>query len=214
MGDHTTKGLVPPKYEWKAKDQLREMRLFQRQLEHWFTIQKTKDDQKLIYTLSFLGKEGYAAQDRWVPKDDEDATSYKDFLGYISGTLDNEISARVRVYELEDIKKRAGETIDELVDRIRQLARLAKIGDNTDASIEFEVQRRLIRAIPDSDIQLRKELLKIDSSKGVSELLTLCRTYYAVETGAKEMCSGASRNVDAVRTHKQKGQHYCYMILT
>ncbi len=52
-------------------------------------------------------------------------------------TLDNEISARVQVYELEDIKKKAGESVDELVDCIRQLARLTQIGDNSDQSIEF-----------------------------------------------------------------------------
>ncbi len=45
--------------------------------------------------MNFLRKEGYAAHDHWVPKEGEDKDSVKDFLDYISSTLDNEISARV-----------------------------------------------------------------------------------------------------------------------
>ena len=71
----------------------------------------------------------------------------KNVLDYIEGTLDNEISLRVCVYELEDITKRSDKSIDELVDQIHQLACRAQMGNGSDAAIEFEVQCRLIRAI-------------------------------------------------------------------
>ena len=89
------------------------------------------------------------------------------------------------MYELEDIKKKSGESANELVDRIRQMARLAEIGNGSNEAIEFEVQHRLIRAIPDEDIDLRKEMLKVDRAKGTAALLELACTYYRVEAGAQ-----------------------------
>ena len=94
------------------------------------------------------------------------------------------------VYELEDITKRSDESIDELVDQICQLACRAQIGDGSDAVIEFEVQCRLIQAIPDTNIKLCKQLLKVSHDKKVLHLLEICRTYYAVESRAAAMCVG------------------------
>ena len=63
--------------------------------------------------------------------------------------------------ELEDVKKRTDETIDAPIDCICQLAHCPLIGDGSDAAVESEVQHRLICAIPDGDIELQKELLKV-----------------------------------------------------
>ena len=104
--------------------------------------------------------------------------------------LDDEISPQVHVYKLEDITKRSEESINELVDLICQLACRAQIEDGSDAVIEFEVQHRLIQAIPDADIELCKQLLKVSHDKRVLHLLDICRTYYAVESGAAAMCVG------------------------
>ena len=52
----------------------------------------------------------------------------------------------------------------------------------SDAAIEFKVQCRLIWAIPDADIELCKQLLKVSCDKRVSHLLEICRTYYTVES--------------------------------
>ena len=60
--------------------------------------------------------------DRLVPADEAHKNDPAKFLDYIESTLDDEISQRVCVYELEDITKRSDESIDELVDRICQLA--------------------------------------------------------------------------------------------
>ena len=48
------------------------------------------------------------------------------------------------------------------------------IGGGSDAALEFEVQHRLIHAIPDGDIELWKEILKVSQDKGVSHLLETC----------------------------------------
>ena len=86
--------------------------------------------------------------DRWVPADEVHKNDPVKFLDYIESTLDDKISPRVCVYELEDITKRSDESIDELVDQISQLACRAQIGNGSDAAIEFKVQCRLILGNP------------------------------------------------------------------
>ena len=55
--------------------------------------------------------------DRWVPADEAHKNNPVKFLDYIESMLDNKISPRVHVYELEDITKRSDESINELVIR-------------------------------------------------------------------------------------------------
>ena len=99
------------------------------------------------------------------------------------------VSPQVQVYELEDIKKRSDESINELIDSICQLTHHAQIGNGSDAAMDFEVQCRFIWAIPDVDIKLWKELLKVNCEK-VSHLLEISHTYYAIESEAAAMCAG------------------------
>ena len=150
---------------------------------------------EMDYLLSILSKIGYAAMDCWMPTDPADKNDAGKFLSYLESTLDDEISPHARVYRLENVKKRTDETIDALVDCICQLAHCAQIGDGSDAAVEFEVQCRLICAIPDGNIELWKELLKVSQDKGVSHLLEICYTYYAVEYDAAAMCAGKTINV-------------------
>ena len=179
-----------PTYNWAASDQMREFCLFKCQLKTWTRICKIKAEEKLDYLLCILGKEGYVAMDRWVPADDAHKNDPVKFLDYIESTLDDEISPGVHVNELEDITKRSDESIDELVDQIHQLICRAHSSDGSDAVTEFKVQLRLIWAIPDTDIELHKQLLKVSCDKRVSHLLEICRTYYTMESGAAAMCVG------------------------
>ena len=71
----------------------------------------------------------------------------------------------------------------------------ALIGDGSDVAVELEVQCRLIHAIPDGDIELWKELLKVTQDRVVSHLLEICRIYYAIESGAAAFCAGKTINV-------------------
>ena len=73
---------------------------------------------------------------------------------------------------------------------MHQLACCVQIGDSSNAAIEFEVQCRLIQAIPDANIKLQKELLKGNCEKKVSHLLEISCTYYAIESRAAAMCAG------------------------
>ena len=103
--------------------------------------------------------------DRWVPADEAHKNNPMKFLDYIESTLDDEISPRIHVYKLEDITKRSDKSIDELVNWICQLACRPQIGNGSDAAIKFKVQCRLIQAITDANIKLRKQLLKVSCDK-------------------------------------------------
>ena len=141
-----------PTYDWIMANQMSKFRLFKCQLGTWFWLCKIKAEEHLDYLLCILGKKGYATMDHWVPTDEAHKWDPEKFLNYLESTLDDEISPQVWVYELEDIKKRSDESIDELVDRICQLTCHAQIGNGSNAAIEFEVQCRLIPAIPDAVI--------------------------------------------------------------
>ena len=179
-----------PTYDWNVADQMWEFWLFKCQLDTWFWICKIKAEECLNYLLCILGKEGYAAMDFWVPPDEAHKWDLERFLDYLESTLDDEISPQIWIYELEDVKKRSDESVDKLIGRICQLTHHAQIGNGSDAAIEFEVQCRLIWAIPDANIELWKELLKVNHDKKISHLLEISCTYYAIESRAAVMCAG------------------------
>ena len=182
---------VPPTtYDWNVPDQMHEFRLFKCQLDTWFQLCKIKVEECLDYLLCILGKEGYAAMDCWVPTDEAHKWDLEKLLDYRESTLDDEISPQVQVYELEDIKKRSEESVNKLIDRICQLTLCAQIGNGSNAAIKFEVQCRLIWAIPDADIKLQKEPLKVSCKKKVSHLLKISCMYYTIEPGANGMYAG------------------------
>ena len=85
-------------------------------------------------------------------------------------------------------RRGSDKSVNELIDRICQLACHAQIGDGSDATNEFEVHCRQIQAIPDANIELWKELLKVNHDKKVSDLLEISCTYYAIELGVAAMC--------------------------
>ena len=134
--------------------------------------------------------------DQWVPTDEAHMNDPEKFLDYIESTLDDEISPQVHAYELDDVKKRSDESVNELIDRISQLAHHAQTGNGSDAATEFELECRLIGAIPDADIELWKELLKVNHNKKVSNLLEINCMYYAIESGVATMC--ASKAIHAL----------------
>ena len=187
---------------------MREFRLFKCQFTSWEKICQITTDE-VDYLLSILRNEGYAAMDHWMPTDPADKDDARKFLDYLESTLDYEISPCVKVYELECINKRADESIDALVDWIWQLVYYVIIGDGSDVAVDFKVQHRLICAIPDGDIELCKEILKVGHDKGVSHLLEIYHTYCAIESGAAVVCAGKTINAVKKSCQPQKQPSQC-----
>ena len=155
-------------YNQNAADHMWEFWLFKCQLDTWFWLHKIKAEECLDYLLCILGKEGYTVMDHWVPPDEVQKQDLERFLDYFESTLDDEISPWVHSYELEDVKKGSDKSVGELIDRICQLNCHAQIGNDSNATTEFKVQCRLIWAIPDADIKLKKELLKVNCDKSIT----------------------------------------------
>ena len=76
----------------------------------------------------------------------------------------------------------------------------AQIGNGSNVAIEFEVQCRLIQAIPDANIELQKQLLKVNYEKKVSHLHKISHTYYAIESGVAVMCAGKAIHALCIKT--------------
>ena len=72
--------------------------------------------------------------------------------------MDHAVSQRCRIYQLEDVRIRPGESPDELVDHLRALA--DRCNFLTEDEKERNVQYRFVRAL--SDKELVKKLLALD----------------------------------------------------
>ena len=110
-----------------------EFKLFQESRESWFHLQaipEEPDDKgpHPEYILNFLGTTGHQKWNQWTPTtvttDDVAATkkSTKSSLDHLASQMEHTVSQRCRIYQLEDVHIKPGETPDELVDHLRALA--------------------------------------------------------------------------------------------
>ena len=76
--------------------------------------------------------------------------------------MDHPVSQRCRIYQLEEIRIKAGETPDELVERIRGLA--DRCNFPTDAEKERHIQFLMVRALSDTDLIRKLLVMKIEAT--------------------------------------------------
>ena len=166
--------LVTPSFDWNTTEQYDDFQLFCKSVESWFTLQnipaETPEDPtaepnstRLEYVLNFLGNTGRRKFDHWKPTGTADEIARKKkrasaFMDYLSSTMDHAVSQRCRIYQLEDVRIRPGESPDELVDHLRALA--DRCNFPTEDEKERNVQYRFVRAL--SDKELVKKLLALD----------------------------------------------------
>ena len=77
---------------------------------------------------------------------------------------------------MEEIRIKAGETPDELVERIRGLA--DRCNFPTDAEKERHIQFQMVRALNDTDLIRKLLAMKIEAT--TAEMLAVCRTHIAI----------------------------------
>ena len=129
--------LVLPSFDWSSKDQYDDFQLFIKSVNSWFTLQGIPEKAKgpadaeienpirLDYVLNFLGNQGWKRHKCWQPTGEHpDAEKRKAsaFLTHLQSRMDHEIFIRCRIYKLEETRILPGESLDELVDRLRALA--------------------------------------------------------------------------------------------
>ena len=210
--------LVTPSFDWNTTEQYDDFQLFHKSVESWFTLQnipaETPEDPtaepnstRLEYVLNFLGNTGRRKFDRWKPTGTADEIAKKKkrasaFMDYLSSTMDHAVSQRCRIYQLEDVRIRPGESPDELVDRLRALA--DRCNFPTEDEKERNVQYRFVRAL--SDKELVKKLLALDLTATTAKMLEVCRTHIAISDNLEAMGLKEQKTVNAIRRQNKPRQ--------
>ncbi len=155
-GRQTDFSKIPlPTFNWDAEDKCEAIQIFRLALSKWLKMKRVEDEEaQLDMALMILGSEGFKVFEHWTPDDVADKKDYNKFLDYMLRGVDNNVTHRLLTYELEDTRKKPDESVDDLMDRMRQMAHQCHVFDGSDTAIEYEPQRCLIRAIPNKDITL------------------------------------------------------------
>lgn len=209
-----TSTLQHPTFDWNSTEKYEDFQIFMESTDSWFKLQGTpaeddedeNDDTRLEYVLSFLGATGRKKHKSWNPTGTaaqikKKKASAKKFMEYLHSTMDHEVSQRCRIYQLEEVRIQAGESPDELVDRLRALARRCKFP--SDEEMERNVQYRFVRALNDKD--LVRKLLSMKISATTAEMVEVCNTHIAITDNCNAMgLSGPTKTVNAIHHGKPK----------
>ena len=76
--------------------------------------------------------------------------------------MDHPVSQQCRIYQLEEIRIKAGETPDELVERLRGLANRCNLP--TDMENERYIQFQMVCALSDTDLIRKLLAMKIEAT--------------------------------------------------
>ena len=141
------------------------------------------------HLLNFLGPIGRRKHEQWTPSGataeerEKNKKSAKLFMDFLHSSMDHPVSQRCRIYQLEEIRIKAGETPDELVERIRGLA--DRCNFPTDAEKERHIQFRMVHALSDTDLIRKLLAMKIEAT--TAEMLAVCQTHIAIADNMSSM---------------------------
>ena len=76
--------------------------------------------------------------------------------------MDHPVSQQCRIYQLEEIRIKAGETPDKLVERLRGLADRCNLP--TDTENERYIQFQMVHALSDTDLIRKLLAMKIEAT--------------------------------------------------
>ena len=123
-----TDSLKPPTFDWNSSEQYKDFWLFIKGMESWYMLQgipdKDSDTTWLEYLLKFLGPIRWRKHKQWnssgatTEEGERNKKSAKLFMELRHSSMDHPVSQWCRIYQLEEIRIKAGETPDELVEWI------------------------------------------------------------------------------------------------
>ena len=171
-------------------------------MESWYTLQgipdKDGDTAQLEYLLNFLGPIRRRKHKEWNPsgttaeEQEKNKKSAKLFMEFLHSSMDHPVSQQCRIYQLEEIRIKAGETPDELADRCNF---------PTDAEKERHSQFRMVRALSDTD--LIRKLLEMNIEATTAEMLAVCHTHITIADNMSSM-GLSTKAVSAVQKMTKK----------
>ena len=120
--------LKPLTFDWNSSEQSEDFHLFIKEMESWYMLQgipdKAVDTTWLEYLLNFFGPIRRRKHKQWNPsgataeEQEKNKKSAKLFMEFLHSSMDHAVSQQCRIYQLEEIRIKAGETPDELIERI------------------------------------------------------------------------------------------------
>ena len=123
-------------------------------------------------------------------------------MEFLHSSMDHPVSQQCRIYQLEEIRIKAGETPDELVERIRGLA--DRCNFPTDAEKERHIQFQMVCALSDTD--LIRKLLAMKIKATTAEMLAVCCMHIAIADNMSSM-SLSTKAVSAVQKMMKTSSH-------
>ena len=125
--------------------------------------------------------------------------SAKIFMEFLHSSMDHPVSQQCKIYQPEEIMIKAGETPDELVERIRGLADRCNFA--TDAEKERHIQFQMVHAVSDTD--LIRKLLAVKIKATTAEMLAVCHTHITITDNMNSM-GLSTKAVSAVQKMMKK----------
>ena len=155
-----------------------------------------------------MGPIGRRKHKQWNPsgataeEQEKNKKSAKLFMDFLHSSMDHPISQRFRIYQLEEIRIKAGETPDELVERIRGLADQCNFP--TDAEKERDIQFRMVHALSNTDLIRKLLAMKIEAT--TAEMLAESRMHIAIADNMSSM-GLATKAIGTVQKMKKPQTH-------
>ena len=124
-------------------------------------------------------------------------------MEFLHSSMDHPVSQRCRIYQLEEIRVKAGETPDELVEQIRGLA--DRCNFPTDVEKERHIQFQMVRALSDTDLIRKLLAMKIEAT--TAEMLAVCCTHIAITDNMSSM-GLSTKPISAVQKMMKKASSH------
>ena len=167
------------------------------------------DTTQLEYLLNFLGPIEWRKHEQWNPSGataeewEKNKKSAKLFMEFLHSSMDHPVSQRCRIYQLEEIRIKAGKTPDELVEWIQGLADRCKFPTN--AEKERYIQFWMVCALSNTD--LIRKLLAMKIKATIAEMLAVCCTHITIADNMSSM-GLSTKAVSAVQKMMKKASSH------
>ena len=203
--------LKPPTFNWDSSEQFEDFRLFIKGTESWYTLQgipdKAGDTIHLEYLLNFLGPIGQRMSSgtplAQLQRNESRIRRVSSSLWSFYTAPWITVSQRCRIYQLEEIRIKAGETPDELTEQIRGLANRCNFP--TDVEKERHIQFQMVCALSDTDLIRKLLAMKIEAT--TAEMLAVCRTHIAIADNMNSM-GLSTKTISAVQKMMKKSSSH------
>ena len=109
-----------PSIDWQSSNLAETFELFKQQLELYFVVNKIKTEQQVNYILLRVGNEGLKKYNTWLLTEEEKHTPEIIFNKFIEQLKPKE-NSRINYLKLMTYKQEAEESLDDFVNRCRQM---------------------------------------------------------------------------------------------